>query len=569
MLIFSWNVAGLSTTVNRIHECHPPTSAGASKRNCCTALEQYFSRHHADIVCLQEHKIPKEQLTSRSEPRQCSHVAGYESFWSCCVDETRKGLNGVVTYAKQGTVVAADAFPLDDEKLNRQGRCVATDHGGFWLWNVYAPACRNGMSNKMEFLTALRKAMQEKRKSSGKPQILVGDLNITHTELDLYWKDRCVHVQDILDEMAQHASKADEIESIASWKKDIYKHWSNICSIMETQEAVETKTTNSITKEQYQKFRLAVTTGDGRRIFLGKHEIARDYCFHGYDFSAQIYTDAATGEEFPCREANVVRIEVLAELMSKLASVTWGEPMLREIAATHGSVPRKSPHRDWLSSLIKDDGMVDVFRHFFPKAEARFTYWNQFTNRRYSNEGLRLDYTLVDKSLLCSVKKESSLRCCGDLSNDMDALSETAALRAATANGRFQPVSFEGGGMTSDISRDALDSQFDAAHTGMIYTPPLFSDHIGVSLYFEEESELSKQCRSLTLRLNDPNTRKAQPHKLQPSIASFFQKGSNGIKSSSSCKGFSTGSTAKRQKPAAPKKPSVNSILYHFQKKTK
>ena len=49
----------------------------------------FLQQHQPDIVCLQEHKIPKSQLSNRSEPKGCAHLDGYESFWSCSTDEKR------------------------------------------------------------------------------------------------------------------------------------------------------------------------------------------------------------------------------------------------------------------------------------------------------------------------------------------------------------------------------------------------------------------------------------------------------------------------------------------------
>jgi exonuclease III len=129
MLIMSWNVAGLSTTVNRIHETYSP--ANQKKAPASVALHAYIQRHGADILCLQEHKIPLSQLSDRSEPCGCSTVEGYESFWSCCVDKSKQGFNGVVTYAKKGSVLRANASPLGSPDLDDQGRCVMTDHGRF------------------------------------------------------------------------------------------------------------------------------------------------------------------------------------------------------------------------------------------------------------------------------------------------------------------------------------------------------------------------------------------------------------------------------------------------------
>jgi exonuclease III len=158
--------------------------SSSSSKNACPALASFFERHLADIVCLQEHKIPKPQLANRTEPRQLSHVPGYESFWSCCVDDSSRGMNGVCTYARTGSVVRADPAPLaaalngdgggdgngDGENdscwLNRQGRCVKTDHGTFVLFNVYVPASGGQpLRNKMKFLNALRRAMQGSRRA--------------------------------------------------------------------------------------------------------------------------------------------------------------------------------------------------------------------------------------------------------------------------------------------------------------------------------------------------------------------------------------------------------------------
>ena len=90
MLIVSWNVAGLSTTVNRINDAYGGNGDGKNnKKKPNLVLSEYLRRHDADIFCVQEHKIPLSQLSSRSEPLGCSDIEGYESFWSCCVDDKR------------------------------------------------------------------------------------------------------------------------------------------------------------------------------------------------------------------------------------------------------------------------------------------------------------------------------------------------------------------------------------------------------------------------------------------------------------------------------------------------
>lgn len=149
--------------------------------------------------------------------------------------------------------------------------------------------------------------------------------------------------------------------------------------------------------------------------------------------------------------------------MSKITGIRWDEQTQR-LVGTEADSSRVHPPRQWLNAVINDEGMVDAFRHFYPSAEGRFSCWNQFTNRRYSNEGARIDYTLVDQSLLKYILKGDveSLRTCSEQENPD---SEAAALSAATANGRFQPVSFEGGGIV-EATLATLDTQFGTPHTG-------------------------------------------------------------------------------------------------------
>ena len=538
MLVVSWNVAGFSKTVDRIHDAYNPAKNTKRQNTLASiSLQEFMRRHGADIFCIQEHKIPLLQLSSRSEPRGCSNVKGYESFWACCVDKRKLGFNGVVTYSRKGMVLSADASPLGSQDLDSQGRCVMTDHGNFVLFNVYVPAGGGQpLSYKMKFLQALRRAMKQQRKQ--KPVMLVGDLNIKHTLLDVFWKDRVVYVHDVLEEVNSARNVADHQQ----WKRDLHQAWPIIVETMKTMEVFPAQTTNTLTGEKFDKFRLAVTIGD-RRVYLGKHERCEDYCLYYYKFDEIKYVDPETNEECVAREGNVVTLGVLTELMAKIAGVNWDHSTQRLIARTSAGVRRVDMPRQWLDRLIQEDGMVDTFRHFYPTAENRFTCWNQETNRRYENEGGRLDYILVDACLLQHVLKGDvpSLRCGATMDNP---LGERAALCAATANGAFRPVSFEGEGIGA-ASQDALDSQFGAPHTGIIYTPPSFSDHVGVSILLDE----AFSQRDLVLNEKSAATRKSQPHKMQKSIASFL------VQPSANSRSDSSGSLAERFASAKTKKP--------------
>ena len=500
-------MAGLSTTIHRIHDAYTKNEEGDTEGQGVGAFEYFLRRHQVDILCLQEHKIPSSQLSNRSEPFRCASVEGYESFWS---KTTRAGMNGVVTYARVGLTRSATATPLGSPDLDDQGRCIQTDHGHFMLFNVYAP-CNGGHSvrMKMKFLHALRRAMR----TCGKPVVLVGDLNITHRGIDKYWKDRSILIDDIL---VKHDNEP--------WKQDVVKAWPVILETLKTMEVIEAETTNTLTGAKFQKYRLVCTLPDKRRVYLGKHESKPEYCEWQYNFSETWYTCPETGMQKLSSRANVVSLGTLTELLAKVCRIVWDEATQRHIANLIDGVCKDNPPRMWLNDLIDKDEMVDVFRHFYPDAQGRFTCWNQFTNRRYENEGARIDYILVDKSLLSRVDRgeSSSLR---SPDPNLDFRSEDAALCAATANGAYRPVSFEGEGIAS-VSRRILDTQFGPLHTGMIYTPPSFSDHIAISMVLSGMENEKEQVLLETDTCNDDtitkDTKRTQPHKMQRSIASFL-----------------------------------------------
>lgn len=192
--------------------------------------------------------------------------------------------------------------------------------------------------------------------------------------------------------------------------------------------------------------------------------------------------------------------------------------------------------------------LMSLLDHPIALTNSTCSCFCQYKNGRYINEGVRLDYILVDKSLLQHVMKGDvpSLRCgCQEVCRHDDPLGEEAARCAATANGSFQSAGFEGGGI-GEASQSALDTQFGTPHTGIIYTPPAFSDHVGISLLLDETC-----CqRDLILNEKDASTRNAQPHKTQTSMLSFLQP-----RSQSESKSKSSGSTANARFRKAAKKP--------------
>lgn len=71
------------------------------------------------------------------------------------------------------------------------------------------------------------------------------------------------------------------------------------------------------------------------------------------------------------RKKNLISIESLTELMSKIVNVFWDETTQREIAKSEGQLNTDAPDYLWMKKVLEEDGMVDVFRHFYPRADSR------------------------------------------------------------------------------------------------------------------------------------------------------------------------------------------------------
>lgn len=60
--------------------------------------------------------------------------------------------------------------------------------------------------------------------------------------------------------------------------------------------------------------------------------------------------------------------------------------------------------RAWIDELV-NSGYVDTFRHFSPRKEGAYTYWDMKTAARERNVGWRIDYFFVSLDLLPQVKQ--------------------------------------------------------------------------------------------------------------------------------------------------------------------
>ncbi|MCO5601456.1 hypothetical protein L7F22_055579 [Adiantum nelumboides] len=180
----------------------------------------------ADIICFQETKLSKQELSA-----DIAMAEGYEAFFSCTrtFNKGKIGYSGVATFcrasitgcepctsgvlpiaadegftgllhlSKSGEIEGVDRVGHYDDifnmgmaqekllQLDREGRCVVTDHGSFVLFNIYGPCVLRDDTARMEFKLKFYQVLQCRWESllrAGKRLIVVGDLNISPYPID-------------------------------------------------------------------------------------------------------------------------------------------------------------------------------------------------------------------------------------------------------------------------------------------------------------------------------------------------------------------------------------------------
>jgi exodeoxyribonuclease-3 len=166
MKIMCWNVNGLRAVEPKL-------------RREFGSIVGFFSNYDPDILCIQETKISEEQ---KSLVTNWSEIPGYQSYWSY---SSKKGYSGVVTFVKRGlTLACAEGFQTNSG-VPHEGRIMMTDHGAFYLLNVYLPNVPSvdRLNFKIGYCKEFEKLI-ERLQLRQKNIIIVGDLNITHKPID-------------------------------------------------------------------------------------------------------------------------------------------------------------------------------------------------------------------------------------------------------------------------------------------------------------------------------------------------------------------------------------------------
>ena len=161
MRIVTWNVNGIRAAIRK-------------------GLDEFIDRIDADVWLFQEVRALPEQL-----PTDWALPTGHEVVWH---PAERKGYSGVATMSRIGLeeISRGIATKLDPE--DAEGRVLTTNCGPLPCINIYLPNGGSGperQAYKDEWLEDLL-AWADSYLESPEPVVLVGDLNIAHTEEDIW-----------------------------------------------------------------------------------------------------------------------------------------------------------------------------------------------------------------------------------------------------------------------------------------------------------------------------------------------------------------------------------------------
>lgn len=514
LLVISWNVAGFRRTHELIKSHYG-------------SLDKWLLRHQADIFCIQESRVGRRELL-RASLAECEQLGAvcesYESFWAFndCSDNG-SNMNGMAIWVRKDLAKGANATAkVLEHDLDQEGRCLMIDLGSVVIFNVYAPFVNpnpdeSAIARKLTFLQLLQKRV-ESVQAKGKMVILCGDLNLTWRNVDVHENSLCLKLSDKENNLCIAGNpdwlvepKPLEVRARHNAGREVSANWLRVgeavkclqsdlvLSFEEAQDAL--KTSESAVRSPRPGLRLL-------RLVL-------------VPCDDQVSQSAA---EAPLWSLSMS--EAPSEVLDRTDSSLRGRQVLLQFGVTPGELATYGHTPHWVNEpqcvehMMQwlGNNLLDTFAESHPKAQGRFTFWMQKANMRCYNKGSRLDYILCDKKMCPFLVNSEALAG----ATREDAHTSEAARNAATNFGRWhgshQVQKSDGGGLS--LQQDDMklnDMQFRTPHTGILYTPPKYSDHVPVCAYFE-----GLKLPGMSGSPKWTETRQTQPWTAQTTLTSLF-----------------------------------------------
>lgn len=173
----SWNIDSLNAAL---------TSESARALMSQEVLRTIASED-ADIIAIQETKLPSTGPSAKHEELLKEYFKGYEIAWVSSEPPARKGYAGTMILYKEGMKADVSAPKLNaPDTMDAEGRILTLETDSFYFVNVYTPNAGDGLrrlSDRQNWDKLFASYLAELDKT--KPVISCGDFNVAHNEIDL------------------------------------------------------------------------------------------------------------------------------------------------------------------------------------------------------------------------------------------------------------------------------------------------------------------------------------------------------------------------------------------------
>ncbi len=177
MTLISWNIDSLKAAL----------TSTSDRAKLSQAVLEKLGGYNADIIAIQETKLPAEGPSKKLLELLDGYFPGYKVEWISSLPPARKGYAGTMILYREGLAASRLETKLGaPDTMDSEGRLLVLEFDEFYFANVYTPNSGDGLKRlserqKWDALYASYLSSLDKKK----PVIACGDFNVAHKEIDL------------------------------------------------------------------------------------------------------------------------------------------------------------------------------------------------------------------------------------------------------------------------------------------------------------------------------------------------------------------------------------------------
>ena len=223
MTLISWNIDSLNAAL----------TSTSDRAQLSKAVLKKLDDYKADIIAIQETKLPAEGPSPKHLELLAEYFPGYKVEWLSSVPPAKKGYAGTMILYKEGLSARREVPRLGaPDTMDDEGRLLVLEFDNFYFANVYTPNSGDELKRLAQrqqwdqlyadYLAAL---------DTKKPVIACGDFNVAHKEIDLANPASNHFSAGFTDEEREGFTKllargfTDSFRHIHGDVKDIYSWW--------------------------------------------------------------------------------------------------------------------------------------------------------------------------------------------------------------------------------------------------------------------------------------------------------------------------------------------------------